>query len=497
MKNLTVLFSISILVIVSSACHHEKRCNPDRIIIAGKIENYKPAIHDNTLKIVYYDLIEEDPQTSNLEINDSGKFSFSCNRKFPQEFYLIYGRLFPLHLSPGDSLYMKLDAAVLSINDTVIGKEYDLVKVDPLNTEFFEYDKKYEKIIYKWNNKVEESTKAIGVPEYIKLVDRQVDTFKVLLQEFEKEKNPSREFREWKEHSVKYMRVNELMRYRWLQAMVRKLPECDFIKFMPADYFNFLNSEKIDISNLRLSTDLCWFVHEYYNYCSDFASAGLKPKDTTYFIKTQEQIVQHSHGSMRQAILARFYSYVLDCRELYKYCELRKAELLKEPFFITYLEEKYHRIDSMIKHPVLPKDAFLKEMDSKVVKAFVDSLINRNKGKVMYIDFWATWCSPCMQEMPYSLNLQKLYKDKGVAFVFLATRSKENLWKATISEKKLTGQHYLLTTDQSNVLSQLFNISGIPHYGLIDKKGNIVNKDAPMPSEEKKIQGELNKLLAE
>jgi hypothetical protein len=77
----------------------------------------------------------------------------------------------------------------------------------------------------------------------------------------------------------------------------------------------------------------------------------------------------------------------------------------------------------------------------------------------------------------------------------LCTQSKEENWKLSIADLNLSGQHYLISQDQYNLLSEMFQIKGIPHYILIDKNGTIVDKNAPTPSETmviKRIQELLN-----
>ena len=82
-----------------------------------------------------------------------------------------------------------------------------------------------------------------------------------------------------------------------------------------------------------------------------------------------------------------------------------------------------------------------------------------------------------------------------LCFCFLANQCKNDSWKATIANKKLTGEHILLTDAQYNVLAGEFGIAGIPHYVLIDKKGNIVLKSAAPPSEKELIRKQINNLL--
>lgn len=139
-------------------------------------------------------------------------------------------------------------------------------------------------------------------------------------------------------------------------------------------------------------------------------------------------------------------------------------------------------------------EANIQAINGSAAKSLIDTLIAKYSGKVIYMDFWAPWCSPCMEEMPASKILQDTYKDGKVIFLFLGNQCEANSWRATIANKNLTGEHILLTRDQFNVLAAEFGISGIPHYVLIDKKGNIANKNAVRPSDPD-LKKQLNNLL--
>ncbi|MCU0390666.1 MAG: PA14 domain-containing protein [Thermoflexibacter sp.] len=108
------------------------------------------------------------------------------------------------------------------------------------------------------------------------------------------------------------------------------------------------------------------------------------------------------------------------------------------------------------------------------------------KGKVIYTDVWASWCAPCLEEMPYSQQMRQKFDAKDVAFVYFSVDNSESQWKKAIIQKNIKGYHVRLDPDSDAYHSFMedFNISGIPHFILIDKKGNISDSDASRPSDE-------------
>ncbi|MCX7550061.1 TlpA family protein disulfide reductase [Xanthomarina sp. F2636L] len=112
------------------------------------------------------------------------------------------------------------------------------------------------------------------------------------------------------------------------------------------------------------------------------------------------------------------------------------------------------------------------------------------KGSYVYIDVWATWCAPCKYEIPFLEKVEKQYHDKNIKFVSLSIDriADEKKWRAMIKDKNMSGIQLLADNDFESQFVKDYFIYGIPRFILIDPNGNIVNYDAPRPSEEKLIE---------
>lgn len=103
------------------------------------------------------------------------------------------------------------------------------------------------------------------------------------------------------------------------------------------------------------------------------------------------------------------------------------------------------------------------------------------KGKYVYIDLWATWCSPCCREIPYLQKLEKRFHGKKIVFVSISTDKNLKEWKKFVKEQFLGGVQ--LNFDGNMRFRDIYGVTGIPRFILLDKKGRIINADMSRPSD--------------
>lgn len=107
------------------------------------------------------------------------------------------------------------------------------------------------------------------------------------------------------------------------------------------------------------------------------------------------------------------------------------------------------------------------------------------QGKYVYIDVWATWCAPCIKEIPNLKAIEHQYADKKIHFVSLSIDTKKDYdkWKEMVSKEELGGIQLIADKDWNSDFIKNYAIDGIPRFILIDPEGAIVSADAPRPSD--------------
>ena len=108
-------------------------------------------------------------------------------------------------------------------------------------------------------------------------------------------------------------------------------------------------------------------------------------------------------------------------------------------------------------------------------------LVEPYKGKIVLIDVWGTWCSPCRQALSHSKELYERIAQYDIVFLYLANRSDDESWKNVIKEYEVTGDnvvHYNLPDVQQSAVENFLKVNQYPTYRLIDRNGNLLDVNA-------------------
>ncbi len=125
------------------------------------------------------------------------------------------------------------------------------------------------------------------------------------------------------------------------------------------------------------------------------------------------------------------------------------------------------------------------------------------RGKIIYLDFWGTWCPPCRRELPHLLKLEKSFEnDTNIAFISIALQASSYPnqspagWRKFISKRGLHGTQLYADGQFQNPTARSYGIFGVPTFMLINRDGTFINAAAPRPSSGK-AEAAIRAALAE
>jgi thiol-disulfide isomerase/thioredoxin len=147
----------------------------------------------------------------------------------------------------------------------------------------------------------------------------------------------------------------------------------------------------------------------------------------------------------------------------------------KNPTFAKFL---FTENDAVIKQS--KSSSIVKDTPKVEKEKLMDAIVSQYKGKVVVVDFWATWCAPCLQAMKEIKPLKEEMQGRNIVFLYIAEPSSPvDLWKTKILG--IDGEHYYLSKEESEFISNHFKIESIPTYQIYDSTGILKNQIEGFP----------------
>lgn len=469
------LTALAFIVLLLTSCNHSNFEPDGKVIIAGKILNFEKHNEDRNLDIVYQGIFELQDNKF-VKINDDGSFQTTIPCHYKKDFFIRFNRISAIYIcEPNDSIFITLDADILNDprnkypNDSYFAKviggsrveDIELVNifwqkswVGSSSSDSREAIKKYSPMdYYNYQNNLEQSK--------ISILDSLISSSPF----------PTKMMSLWAKDHLKYLKLKDLLSYAFSHPLSNNSVLDSFN--IPDEYFTQILNEDINTSDIFSFGHLLFL--RYYN-------SFLNEQAIKEGVEIPDYIKENANGISKDIALAKYYYGINEKSDTLVTIQ---ADLITNKYIKNQLTSE---VDLLLKKK-------LELLKGNTSSKFLDSLVTKYKDKVLYIDFWATWCGACMNEMNNSKPIQEKYKEKPVEFLFLCNQSTKESWQYTIEKKEFTGIQILLNDEQYAELKDLFKISTIPHYVIINKKGSITN-NAPRPSD-KNFENKINELLNE
>jgi thiol-disulfide isomerase/thioredoxin len=265
--------------------------------------------------------------------------------------------------------------------------------------------------------------------------------------------------------------------YEWAR---RRLEYTQFHNPAPVSpgYYTFLKEVSLDPT--VITSPFEQFSLRYATYLGQEAVRKQPAlKDANVTLVEYQEVEKHFKGQPRRVVLA----CLLRDAMMYEpaLAPLRPAydRFLKEPGLEPELRELISskwQVGEKLATGMPAPDFMATGIDNKPVK------LSDFKGKIVFVDIWASWCAPCIKEIPAAKELETAFHGKDVVFLNVSIDETDAVWRKTVEKHSMQGLNVRATKGWESDIVKNYNIGGIPRYVLIDRKGNLINHNAENPS---------------
>jgi thiol-disulfide isomerase/thioredoxin len=496
-KYLLILFTTTCILVSCKQNTTDDYSEPKEVTVTGTIKNFEKYPDFDVVDIDVFNIGLSKSEKFYSKIDSLGNFKIKFSVYFPQDVSISHRTWFQFLVHPGDSINVNFDADIdnnVDIYDNLIFSG----DAAESNTQLAKYLKEYWANILSYDDYFKYH-KELATTEFIAFRDSIKNTMNERRKKFIKDVNPTEEVKLWTYWNVEADYFNELLNhsFQYSGLIYLKATDWDF----NGEYYSFLNSLKnIDEKSL-INTSVSYLLPDAFGFYllgkmqQEVDSVSLTKNNDSLLI--QRIINLNFSNTFKELILSDFVNNALEDQhiELYeKYSDILKTNLTS-PYIIKPVSEHYNKVKEHLNNPEISSKAILDSIKTSDVGEIFNSILDKYKNKVLYIDCWATWCAPCRDEMPHSKKLREKFAGKDVEFIFLCIDSEEDKWKAMLSELQIGGTHYCLTKAESSALRKILGISGVPHYVMVDKNGTIIKQGFDIRPSSGLAESEIRKLL--
>ena len=438
------------------------RSGPQQITVSGLVEN--PTAE--TIEVFYYtNLITNATEKVEVALDANNAFQASLPMDAGNFVYLrMPRRNIVLYLSPGADINVVFDAEDPEAYPAITGT--GILESRFMTAYTIDVERNYGRMIIL--NKAGEMS-----PEEFREYMETVYQVKLdYLRNFDGYPELDADFVSLMQTNMQYEKFGLLMEYPMAYARSNAgtgQPE------LPEGYYDFLEQENLFDDDHVNSRAYISFLSNYLNYLQE---RDVPKDDERFYFEARFDLAREAFsGKTRDLVLSNIMISLLN------FWDFDKAEAKYNEFIALAETDQYKQIVTSEYEAVLAlspgKEApgfTLTDIDGQEVS------LSDFEGKVVYLDFWASWCGPCMREVPHAKELKKRMQGRDdLVFLYISVDTDEEAWRRTVERQEIQGVH-LNVSGFSHEVPAAYNLKGVPTFYLIGRDGKIFENRPPRPS---------------
>ncbi len=257
------------------------------------------------------------------------------------------------------------------------------------------------------------------------------------------------------------------------------------VNTLPDKYIDYVNDsiwQRYDVPFTLVSSTMGFFMTDYAQTMAErlrSREASFKPapylmdaviRDRAWQQSVQDVYIAHTLcryiDQERMALPDSLISYA--------------RERISQPGMLAVVEAMHNKYEALAQSPVLSTDTV--SLDGQTDGASImERILEPHRGRIVLLDVWGTWCSPCKKALAESHEEYERLKAYDVVYVYMANNSPQAAWQNVIREYGLEGpniRHYNLPADQQDAVERYLNIRHYPSYFLFDRQGRLLDVKA-------------------
>lgn len=436
--------------------------------ISGKIENYIPDSGNRFITFRVYN-ISGDLRDTAIEISSTGLFHTELYQPFEGDIAVMYGSgdnyLYrAVYISPGSKAKIEVDASKTGNPSFVVSGKFAQT-----NKLIAEFNSAFNKHIFKtkpdWGDQNISDAKAA-----LQRIKRMKEELAFLDNYIVRNKITDIHFQNWQKNAIKYQAGFDIAFYSFTSIRKRSLTHDQLMKVLksiPLNDANALHSSSYYNFLKMLSTDFEIILNINPAY-----TAFKKQYGNNHLPILFEKADNHAKGISRQI-------WYFDTYALFKHSQTDNYKgRFQKVITDQYIRQEFGKKSFSPENAFVAYNIFQKLNNYEVgdsLKARLMKIFENEKGHYLFVDFWGSWCGPCMAEMPvYPKFIDQFNKD-SINFLFLACQTTREQVMQTKTKYGISGNFILLNDNEIHILNNVLGFDSYPHHFVINPDGLVVN----------------------